>query len=164
MPFHLDLPWEQRLTDANDLRVQRATLCVADIDRSLRLYRDILGFTVDFVKDSDADSYSYPVFSIPREAKIRFCVLSANTDQPRSLALTEITGTPLPRPPEPRLNALVLHVQDIDGALEKLAADGHTIYPEDKLVTQDGREGREIGFLDHDGHLIVIYRIDKHPA
>lgn len=146
------------------LRFQRANLCVADLERSLRLYRDILGFSVEFTKDSEPDSYSYPVFSIPKQARLRFCVLTASADQPRSLALTEITGIDMAPVPEPKPSALVLSVQDIDGVLAKLAQEQLTVYEEEKLVTQDGREGREIGFLDYDGHLIVIYRIDTHPA
>jgi len=36
-----------------------------------------------------------------------------------------------------------------------------TVYPEDKLITKDGREGREIGIVDFDGNLVVIYLITK---
>ena len=31
------------------------------------------------------------------------------------------------------------------------------------LRTHDGRVGREIGMLDHDGHLIVLYCILQSP-
>jgi len=141
------------------LRLQRPNLVVADLDRALRFYRDILGFSVDFIKDSDAASYSYPVFEIPREAALRFCVLSANAEQPRSLALTEITGIELRQLPLPRRNALVLNVEAIDSVLALAAAEGLQVYAEERLETQDGRIGREIGIVDHDGHLVVIYCI-----
>lgn len=70
---------------AGDLpvRVQRTNLVVADLDRAFRVYRDILGFRLDFTL-------------------------------------------------------------------------GHR--PE-TLRTHDGRVGREIGMLNHDGHLIVLYCI-----
>ncbi len=141
------------------LRLQRPNLVVADLDRSLRFYRDVLGFRVDFQKDSEHNSYSYPVFEIPAEAKLRFCVLSANEDQPRSLALTEIRGIDLPEPPLPRLNAMVLNIEDIDGVLAAARAEGLHVYREERLETNDGRTGREIGIVDHDGHLVVIYTI-----
>lgn len=143
------------------LRLQRPNLVVADIDRSLRVYRDILGFRVDFIKDSPDDSYSYPVFEIPKDADLRFTVLSANEDQPRSLALTEIRGAAIPDPELPRRNALVLNIETIDEVLQALADEGLHVYPEERLETQDGRIGREIGFVDHDGHLIVIYCITQ---
>ncbi len=146
------------------LRLQRANLVVADIDRSLRLYRDVLGFTVDFIKESDKDSYSYPVFEIPKEARLRFCVLSANADQPRSLALTEIKGARIPVPSLPRRTALVLNVERIDEVLGGARAEGLELYPEEVLKTQDGRTGREVGIVDYDGHLIVVYCITAHPG
>ena len=33
------------------------------------------------------------------------------------------------------------------------------VHPEGKLVTHDGRVGREQGIVDHDGNLVVIYTI-----
>jgi catechol 2,3-dioxygenase-like lactoylglutathione lyase family enzyme len=152
------------ISPAPALRLQRANLVVADIDRSLRLYRDIFGFTVDFIKESDEASYSYPVFEIPQEARLRFCVLSANFDQPRSLALTEIAGVTVPDSTLPRRNALVLSIDRIDEVLEGVRAEGLKVYPEEILKTQDGRTGREIGIVDYDGHLIVIYRITAYPG
>ncbi len=143
------------------LRLQRPTLLVSDLDRSLRFYRDILGFTVEFTKTDDADSYAYPVFEIPQQAKVRFCVLSANADQPRSLALTEVRGVELPRPSMPRSHALVFYIETIDEVVAAASEEGLDIYPEKRLETNDGRFGREIGIVDHDGHLIVIYRIDS---
>jgi len=146
------------------LRLQRPNLVVADLERSLRLYRDILGFRVDFIKDSPDDSYSYPVFEIPSHAPLRFAVLSANDEQPRSLALTEVRGVDLPPSPPPRRNALVLNIETIDEVLAALADDGMHVYPDERLETQDGRIGREIGFVDHDGHLVVIYCITQAAA
>ncbi len=144
---------------ATGLRLQRANIVVADLDRALRFYRDVLGFQVDFIKDSEDASYSYPVFEIPARAALRFCVLSANPEQARSLALTEIVGIDLPAAPMPRRNALVLNIEDIDGVLVASRAEGLKVYPEERLETNDGRIGREIGIVDHDGNLVVIYKI-----
>ena len=54
---------------ANELpvRVQRTNLVVADLDRAFRVYRDILGFRVDFILGDRPQAYSYTVFQIPRE-------------------------------------------------------------------------------------------------
>ncbi len=76
------------------LRFQRANYVVSDLGRALGFYCDILGFTVEFQKVSEPDSYSYPVFEIDRSADMRFAVLSA-PDQPRVMALTEVTGVEL---------------------------------------------------------------------
>ncbi len=142
------------------IRFQRGNIVVADMDRSLQVYRDILGLTVEFTKESEPTSYSYPVFEIPREAKLRFATLNAGPEQRRVLALTEITGIQLPKLPLPRPAALVFEVADMDSVLEGLRArDDVHVYEEEVLRTQDGRVGREVGMVDPDGHLIVLYHI-----
>ncbi|HSN72429.1 MAG TPA: VOC family protein [Steroidobacteraceae bacterium] len=145
------------------VRFQRANVVVRDLDRALAFYRDILGFEVAFIKDSPEVSYSYTVFEIPKEAKLRFCVLSTAT-QPRVLALTEVTEAVVPSAPIPRLGAMVLEIENVDEVLEALSKAGHKVYPEERLVTQDGRVGREIGCLDPDGNLVVLYRITGRVA
>ena len=144
----------------SDLRFQRANFVVSDLEQSLVFYRDALGFEVAFVKDSKPDSYSYDVFEIPRERRMRFAVLSTAT-QPRVMALTEIG--PLEPPLLPRRSAIVLETADIDGVADRARAAGLMVYEEDRLVTQDGREGRELGVLDPDGNLVVLYHITSKP-
>jgi len=143
------------------LRLQRPNLVVADMDRALKLYRDILGFRLDFMKDSTPDGYDYTVFQIPRDAQVRFAVLSANAEQPRSLALTQVAGVELAPVALPQRHALVLNVEAFDQVVAAVRSEGLFLHPEELLETQDGRTGRELGFVDHDGHLIVIYTITQ---
>lgn len=144
----------------SELRFQRANFLVSDLDQALTFYRDALGFEVAFVKDSPADSYSYDVFEIPRERAMRFAVLSTAT-QPRVMALTEIGE--LDAPMLPRRSAIVLETPEIDRVAERARDAGLMVYEEDQLVTQDGREGREVGVLDPDGNLVVLYHITRQP-
>jgi catechol 2,3-dioxygenase-like lactoylglutathione lyase family enzyme len=141
------------------LRFQRANYLVADLDRALTFYRDVLGFEVVFVKDSEADSYSYDVFEIDRTAPMRFCVLRTD-EQPNVMALTEVTN--LPRSDaSPRRAGIVLEARDIEDTVEAAKAMGLTVYREDHLVTKDGREGVEYGLVDFDGNLVVLYLIQQ---
>lgn len=140
------------------VRIQRPNFIISDLEKSLQLYRDIFGFNVEFIKDSEPTSYSYPVFEIPREAKLRFVVLST-ADAPRCLALTEVTGIKLPEVQLPRRSAIVLDIADVDSMIIKAEALGLHVYPEQVLITKDGRKGREIGVVDFDGNLIVGYTI-----
>ena len=140
------------------LRFQRANFVVADIEKALTFYRDVLEFDVSFIKDSEPDSYSYEVFQLPKRP-MKFAVLS--TPQQRNvMALTEIKGG-LGYQSEARRSAIILEITEIDRVIEQSKALGLTVYPEDKLVTKDGREGREIGIADFDGNLVVIYLITK---
>ena len=82
------------------------------------------------------------------------------TSTVRSLALTEVTGAALAPPVRPSPAALVIRVADMDGVLAALTGrDGVEIFPEQVLQTQDGRVGREAGFLDPDGDLVVVFAI-----
>ena len=90
---------------------------------------------------------------------MRFAVLKT-VDQPNVMALTEIEGG-LGFDQGPRRSAIILETPEIDRIVEQSKALGLTVYGEDKLITKDGREGREVGILDFDGNLVVIYLITK---
>ncbi len=136
---------------------KRATILVADIDRSLEIYRDILGFEVFQISESSEDSYSYPVFKIPKEAKIRFATLSSPT-QVRTLALTEVTGIELPKPSAPLMTAGVIKVDDLPAVMAKIEALGLEITAP-KVDEGTDFTFREQAFIDFDGHLMVLYQI-----
>jgi catechol 2,3-dioxygenase-like lactoylglutathione lyase family enzyme len=139
--------------------MKRINLCVADMERSLKVYRDILGFTVNHMKDSASDSYSYPVFMFPKEAKLRFATLDSPT-QERTFALTEVRGITLPKMPIPHMAAVVLNCVNFDEVVTKVKAMGLKVVPEQALPDLDGKpKGRETAFVDPDGHLIVLYKM-----
>lgn len=141
------------------IRFQRSNYVVADIDRALTFYRDVLGFTVTFIKDSAEDSYSYDVFEIDKSQPMRFAVLST-PEQGNVMALTEVPNAK-PITATPRRSAIILEIPEIDRVVSESKTLGLTVYSEDHLVTKDGREGREIGIVDFDGNLVVIYLITK---
>lgn len=141
------------------IRFQRANFVVADIDRSLMFYQGVLGFELVFIKDSAQDSYSYDVFEIDGSQKMRFAVLST-PEQANVMALTEVPDVK-PIVEMPRRSAIILEIVEIDRVVKEALALGLKVYDEDKLITKDGREGREIGIVDFDGNLVVIYLITK---
>ena len=140
------------------VRFQRGNHVVADLDRALAFYEGVLGFDVTFVLPPNPASYSYAVFDIPRDAVMRFCVLSTAT-QERVMALTEVKGLDLPALPHPRRSAIVLEIDDPDAVMAGARALGLQVYGEEVLHTKDGRVGREIGIVDADDNLVVIYEI-----
>lgn len=145
------------------VRFQRGNHVVADLDKALSFYQSVLGFDVTYILPPNPNSYSYPVFAIPREAVMRFCVLSTAT-QPRVMALTEVKAIDLPPAPHPRRSAIVLEIDDPDAVMAGARALGLTVYDEEVLHTNDGRVGREIGIVDFDDNLVVIYIILENAA
>ncbi len=139
---------------------KRISIVVSDIEQSLQIYRDILGFTVHSIEDSDPDSYSYPVFQLPKEATIRFCTLDS-PDQVRTLALTEVKGIELPKERHPHMSASVIRVNGIENVLSQIEGLGLS-FTEPKIDTNsNGDIFKEQAFVDFDGHLIVLYELIK---
>ena len=138
------------------VRFQRANFLVSNMRAALRFYVDVLGLEVAFVKPDRDKSYSHTVFGIDAASTVGFAALSTPT-QLRVMALTEVPG--LAGQPTPRRSAIVLDVEDIDAVVARARRGGYRVFPEERLLTHDGRVGREVGMLDADGNLTVIYRI-----
>jgi len=140
-----------------EVALKRVNLLVRDMERSLAIYRDILGFRVFQCSDSTPQSYSYPVFRLPPEARLRFCTLDSSTET-RALALTQVTGAELPRPTP--LSASVVRVSDLDAVQAKLRAAGLDVVEPRRSQTAEGRDFRELAFTDPDGPLLGLYQLD----
>lgn len=139
------------------LQYKRITLVVADIEKSLTIYGDILGFTTNYIKDSADDSYSYPVFNVPKGAKIRFGAFDSPT-QERTLGLTEVKGCELPRYDGIRMHSSVIQVDDLPCKMEKIKALG---LETTEQYTDENEYATfiEQSFVDFDGHLVVLYEL-----
>ena len=136
---------------------KRITLCVADLERSLKVYRDILGFTINYIQPSAKDSFSYPVFNIPEEADLNFATLDSPT-QERTFALTEVKGVSLPKQEGIHMAASVIKVDDLGKVISQIKALGLKTTD----IKQDENEYApflEQAFVDFDGHLIVLYQM-----
>jgi catechol 2,3-dioxygenase-like lactoylglutathione lyase family enzyme len=145
--------------------VKRPALVVDNLERSLEIYQGILGFKVQFIKASAADSYSYDVFNIPKHIPMRFATLTADGPEVSIFGLIEAAGArTLPRAEAVRPSAVVIHLDELDGVVQALKQRSDvTILPEYALRTQDGRIGREVGMIDPDGHAILLYHIATTP-
>lgn len=148
------------MTGMAPVRFQRANFVVADLDRALTFYKGVLGFEVTYRLGHNPDSYSIPVFDIPEDARLGFAILSL-PDQPRVMALSEIAGITMEPVPHPRRGAIVLETQDPDAVMEASRKLGLKVYEEGVLNTHDGRIGREVGIVDFDDNLVVIYLIPE---
>ena len=142
------------------VRFQRANYIVSDLKKSLKLYCDVLGFINQYESDAPDDSYSYDVFEIDHSKKVRWAVLGTE-NQLRVMALTEIQEANLQAVPLPRRSAIVIDVGNIDRIVEEATNLKCKIHHEDELMTHDGRIGREVGIVDFDGNLVVIYNIPE---
>jgi len=54
----------------------RSNFLVADLDRALQIYRDILGFQINVVLPVQEHEFMQPIFGLPAEAEMRIAFLS----------------------------------------------------------------------------------------
>ncbi|MEM6682637.1 MAG: VOC family protein [Pseudomonadota bacterium] len=139
-------------------KIKRPNLVVASIDRSLTIYRDILGFEASTIRTGSENDFSYPVFNIPTDQPLRF-ISFHEPDERAVLNLTEIKGMDLPRPHSaPYMSTVVIGITDLEAKFEKLKALGlQTTRTE--IAGSDTFRFIEQAFVDFDGHLIVCYEI-----
>ncbi|MEL6129571.1 MAG: VOC family protein [Cyanobacteria bacterium J06627_3] len=142
----------------SSLHLKRPCLLVADLERSLTLYRDCLGFRLDYVGNADPDSYLYPVFRLPAEAQLRFAALSTE-QEPRALALTEVKGVTLPSAHLPHRGATVIRVPALTSVLPQLRVLGLSPITASSFSTPPHLTFTEQAVCDFDGHLIVLYEV-----
>lgn len=138
---------------------QRAALLVEDLDRAFEVYRDLLGFSLEYIGDQESDAFAYEIFDIPETVVIRFAALSSESQQ-RTLALIEAPGHAAGRG-APRHAATVIQVPSVKKTLDGARVLGlNTCEPRTELDPAKGPPRTESGFYDHDGHTVVIYNLE----
>ncbi|MDY6940039.1 MAG: VOC family protein [Cyanobacteriota bacterium] len=140
------------------LHLKRPCMAVADLERSLSLYRDILGFRLDYFDDASPNSYLYPVFGLPENARLKFAALSTESEA-RSLALTEVKGIELPPPTTPHRAAIVIQVPEVAPKIAKIRELGLPVVRSSTFTAPPNLRFTEQAFCDYDGHLIVLYDV-----
>ncbi len=147
----------------DQVRFQRSNHLVSDLDQAFRVYRDVLGLNLEAVRTLPLGGYAYDLFQIPATAALRFAVFSSPS-QKNILALTEVRGVDGLDHHEhfrfPRV-AIVLESPEFDTVIRRAEGEGLMLFDENAFTTSDGRPGRQRGFHDHDGNLIVVYKISE---
>lgn len=155
------------------MQVKRPTLMVSDLDVSLAIYRDLLGFEVFYIRgddpkspsaqEDDKSSPAYEYFSLDRGTYTysRFATLNTPSQQ-RAFGLMEVRGGAL-KQATPRLSTVVLQVRDVMALKPKLLKAGLKVFTLDEGSTPEGVIYRELPFADPDGHVIVLYDLQAAP-
>ena len=143
------------------LHLKRPCLIVADLERSLTLYRDVLGFRLDYVGEASASSYLYTVFAISPQAEVTFAALSTEREV-RALALTEVKGVAIPPPSPPYAIGTVIQVAELAPTITAVEALGLPAVPPMQFTAPPNLTFTEQGFRDFDGHLIILYQVTGH--
>ncbi len=150
--------------------VRRTTLIVRDIENSLRLYRDVVGLTVNYDTVVQTSGVALPAGE--PGASVRLVLLNGNDPWVGWIGLMQWTSPPLPDPgPYPRRmgpggHVIVMNTDDVDGRCAAAALiPGVTMTAPPRLQEYPGRNGgpvirvRGCNFFDPDGTLIEMNQI-----
>lgn len=153
------------------MQMKRPTLMVSNLEASLAVYRDLLGFEVFYIRGDDPDlpnakeddqsSPAYEYFSLDRSryTYTRFATLNTPS-QARAFGLMEVRGGVL-KQATPRLSTVVLQVRDVMALKSELLKAGLKVFALHEGNTPEGMIYRELPFADPDGHVIVLYDLQE---
>ena len=152
--------------------MNRATIFVRDLDKSLQLYRDLLGLEIRVEALTEGDRINEIMGT--KGYALRAVILQSGESLVGNIGIYEIIGDDrrtLP-PPSDRLDtvtgdvAVVFATNDIDGITKQLRAAGYPIisppmvlYPRENAEVQD----REMLFRDRDGVLVNLVEFGVPP-
>ncbi len=142
-----------------DPYVHRSNLVVADIDRALTLYRDILGFRVDRALPVNPGNFMYEFFGIPAEAQVRIAFLATPDGRFGAIGMTEVKGVPLPPRAKPYESVLIVEVQKRIEAVHEKALAATPKLEVGRILELTNPARREFPVTDYDGHRIIVMQL-----
>lgn len=151
------------------MKYHHVMVLVSDMEQSLRLYRDVLGFEVtreSVLPDDGAISPEIVDALWEREgARSRSVILHSSGGSMLELQ-QPLAPEPVRTPPEnlryahTGIHELALEVSGIDGWFEKVTGAGYEAHGV-KEVWDVGRQGRTFLFSDPDGNLVQLWETPK---
>lgn len=143
---------------AHDLQLHRPNILVADMERALRVYRDILGFQVNFLLD--ALGVAPEMFGLPHDTKMRMAFISEGRGAFGSLALSEAQDVDIPESQPPYPFCIIIEVKEgrLAGILDELRTEGLQVGTAYELEQPDRTD---VTITDHDGHRVTLFEL--HP-
>lgn len=146
----------------------RSALMVADLDRSTRFYREVLGLDETWYAGELSNGNAHQLLGMPAGCLTRACILKAPGPAWGMIGLFEISA-PAPTPvtlDSQRINqgetCLVFYHADLDVVLSSLEIQHLPILCSPLMLIVDGQpRQREMTFRDPDGVLINLIEWDQ---
>lgn len=149
----------------------RAAVFVADLDRSVAFYQDILGYEEVFFSGELDDPVVNQLLDTPETSRTRATILKQTGPAFGMIGLFEVT-----QPAPPGLDAsdrgcrigqvcMVFYCSDLDEICAKLATHGVQIMSAPKTLNikdRPGQASREMTFFGPDGEMLNF--IERNPA
>lgn len=162
------------ITREETMRFHHMAIFVADLEKAIRLWRDVLGFNLDVQKEipdgtSDDPSVLCSTKLLEDTVKVRgarskMALLSSDEGALIELQQFEVPQIRLTPPERLRhsdtgIHELGLQVENIDKLFKKIRAAGYETQTD--YVWTSGEIGRSFLFYDGEGNMIQLYEQSK---
>jgi catechol 2,3-dioxygenase-like lactoylglutathione lyase family enzyme len=143
---------------AYELEVHRPNILVSDMDKALRVYRDVIGFKVNFLLD--ALDVAHEMFGLPPDTKLRMAFISEGKGAFGSLALTEAKGVTLPKRTPPYQACIIIELREgrLPGVLERLRGEGCEV---GRAYELEQPTRTDVSVTDPFGNRLVLFEIHQ---
>jgi catechol 2,3-dioxygenase-like lactoylglutathione lyase family enzyme len=157
--------YNQKPLQGKLLRVKRPLLIVADLERSLKFYADVLGlevYSIDPYYNRDPKSLGYEMFGIPLGARKRMAMLNTS-DEVRGITLQEVKDMRVEFRQRPRSFTILFETDDLLGIRQRAKDNGFRfVEPLIEEIPATASTPRlrfmEFGVLDPDDHVVAFFQ------
>ena len=127
--FWLGLSLSAAANEAIEPGVERVSIFVSDLERSLTFYEDALGFDPDDIVSHEPNSFAHEVFGLNADASVREVLLRARNDE-AIIGLVEVRRSGLEVAANRGRAAIWVEVRMFDEVVAKVRELGLTLLTE----------------------------------
>lgn len=147
------------------LRIKRPLLIVADLERSIEFYVDLVGlelYSVEPTYDRRPESLGYELFNIDAGSRKRMAMLNTSAEI-RGMTLQEVRDMQWSVQQKPRTSTILFETDDLIDTIERVRAAGYQVIEPvaGEVVATLGVPALrfiEGGVIDPDGHVISFFQ------
>jgi len=147
--------------NAHYVKLKRAAIWVADLDRAIVFYRDVLGFSLNTVSNIELkdDSVLFDMYNADPSQQIRRALFSSSTEE-RALFVMETPAAPEYVIDSKRHSSLVLESKDLQAVEARAAKHGFKIGAKNiDALESNGTEFRETVIIGPGGQTVLVYHL-----
>lgn len=157
--FWLVLYLPATANEAVEPGVERVSVFVSDLERSLTFYEEALGFEPDDIVRHAPNSFAHEVFGLNADDDVREVVLRSRNDA-AIIGLVEVRRSGLEVAANRGRAAIWVEVRLFDQVIAKVRELGLTVLTERSTENLSRQPVREQVVVDWDGNRVILYSLD----
>lgn len=147
------------------LRIKRPLLIVADLERSIEFYVDLVGlelYSVEPTYDRRPESLGYELFNIDAGSRKRMAMLNTSAEI-RGMTLQEVRDMQWSVQQKPRTSTILFETDDLVATIDRVRAAGYQVIEPvagevPAALGVPALRFLEGGVIDPDGHVISFFQ------